>query len=137
VRRVQLSEIIVKYLCIATLPIAIEGRERFDMASRRKPLESRTLLSIPPISRCSGVRCARCVCCILYGLPSRSSLPFVPKSNWHSRDTARLSHPICSNLIQRSRVRASRQRRRRTSPRVRRPDLTLSPSFRPGRSGRV
>ncbi|EFN73559.1 hypothetical protein EAG_11371 [Camponotus floridanus] len=112
-------------LCIAIREQRV-GNVPTTLASRRKPLESRTLLSIPPISRCSGVRCARCVCCILYGLPSRSSPPFVPKSNWHSRDTAKLSHPICSNLIQRSGVGGGAR-----SPRVRRPDLTLSPRFRP------
>jgi len=46
--------------------------------------------------------CAGCVCCILYGVPSRSSgVPEIKLA--FSRYGQTLSHPICSNLIPRSR----------------------------------
>lgn len=78
---------------------------------------------------------------MLYTLRSSGTvfLRFVPKSNWHSRDTARLSHSICSNLIPRQLQgplqlqQRWRRRRRRTSSRARRPDLTPFPRFKRSR----
>jgi len=70
----------------------------FSHALLKKALQDRTG---------RDVRFVALVAFVVYFTVSRTALPpFVPKSNWHSRDTARFSHPICSNLIPRSGVRA-------------------------------